>query len=86
MTLTLELTAAQMDALAEAVAAKLAGEPQASGDALTVAEAAKRLRVSKLTVYRRTQAGLIPTIPNLGVVRIPAAAIDRMLMKEGRDA
>lgn len=80
MTLTLELTPEQIDALADAVAAKLGGKTK-GGDALTVAEAAKRLGVSIDTIYRRVEAGTIPKIPNLGVIRIPAAAIDRLLLK-----
>lgn len=82
MTITLQLTSDQLDALADVVARKLVGSAGESKDALTVGEAAHRLGVSKLTIYRRTKAGLIPTIPNLGVTRIPAAAIDRLLLKD----
>lgn len=82
MTLTLQLTPEQIDALADVVARKLGVSAEKSKDALTVGEAAKRLGVSKLTIYRRTKSGLIPTIPNLGVTRIPAAAIDRLLLKD----
>lgn len=85
MTLTLELTPDQIDALADAVAAKLANA-KSGGDALTVAEAAKRLGVSIDTIYRRVEAGMIPKVPSLGVIRIPAAAIERMLSQEGREA
>lgn len=78
MILQLELTAEQIDTLAEAVAAKL-GTKRNSRDAVTVAEAAKRLGVSIDTIYRRVEAGTIPKVPNLGVIRIPASYFDRIL-------
>jgi excisionase family DNA binding protein len=82
VTLTLELTPDQLDALADIVARKLGVSAEKSEDALTVGEAAKRLKVSKLTIYRRTKSGLIPTIPNLGVIRIPATAIDQLTRRQ----
>jgi len=86
VTLTLQLTPDQLNELADAVARKLgSAAAEKSQDALTVAEAAKRLGVSRLTIYRRTQAGLIPTIPNLGVIRIPASVIDRMTQSATAD-
>lgn len=82
MILQIELTPDQLDTLAEVVAAKLGQAAPRTKDALTVAEAARRLGVGRNTVYRHVEAGTIPKVPNLGVVRIPASYFDRVLHEE----
>lgn len=47
----------------------------------TLAEAAKELGVSRATIYRRIEAGLIPTVtapalPNYPAKRVTAAALE----------
>jgi hypothetical protein len=80
MTFTLELTKEQLDALAEAVAARLA--PAATGKvALSVVDAAKATGLSKNTIRRRIEAGLIPTVPGFSPVRIPCDFIARMMAR-----
>jgi hypothetical protein len=80
MTFTLELTAEQLDALADAVAARLA--PASQGKvALSVADAAKATGLAKNTIRRRIEAGLIPTVPGLSPVRIPSDFIARMMAR-----
>lgn len=78
MRVTLELTPDQVGALAEAVASILGSGGKES---LTTQEAAARLGLSRDTVLRRVKAGLIPSISGMGKVRIPAAHIDRLLLK-----
>lgn len=46
---------------------------------LTIEEAARRLRVSRMTVDRAIKAGEFPVIKFRGTYRLPAAFIDRLL-------
>lgn len=46
---------------------------------LTIEEAARRLRVSRMTVDRAIKAGEFPVIRFRGTYRLPAAFIDRLL-------
>jgi hypothetical protein len=47
--------------------------------ALTVAEAAERLRISSSAAYRQIQAGHIPTVRIGRRLLVPAVWIDRLL-------
>lgn len=76
MKVTIELSPEQIDEIAGAVAAKL-GRREAP-TTLTVAQAAKRLGVTSDTVRRRVKAGIIPRVKCMGVVRIPALAIEEI--------
>ena len=64
-----------LDWIAEEVARRIQKRP----DTYTVATAAAALGVSTGCVRTRVKAGLIRSIPNMGVVRIPGAEIDRLL-------
>lgn len=55
-------------------AAKRQGPPL-----LTIEEAARRLRVSRMTVDRAIKAGEFPVIKFRGTYRLPAAFIERLL-------
>ena len=48
----------------------------------TAEEAAAALNISITTVYSRVKSGMLPSIPNLGRVRIPAKEMEKIL-KEG---
>jgi excisionase family DNA binding protein len=78
MKLTIELTQEQVDEIAAAIAGKLGKRDSSSAKTLTIRQAAARLNVAQDTVRRRVKAGIIPKVPCLGVVRIPAYAIDRL--------
>ena len=76
MPLTIELTDAQLDAIAAAVAGKLATQTRSDRAAYTIAEAADALGCSVETIRRRVRAGILPTLPMSGSIkRIPAKAI-----------
>lgn len=77
MTLTFELSNEQIQEIADVVAAKLKG--LTATKTYTVSQAAKVLGVSNETIRRRIRAGLIETVPNMGVVRITAATMARIL-------
>lgn len=76
MTLQVELSDEQLVQIANLVAVKIR-----AGQATTYSkkEAAAVLGVSVKTIHRRIEAAIIPTIPNLGAVRIPAAFIDQLV-------
>ena len=76
MTVTLTLTPAQLDELAERVAAKMA--PPVSGRPMSLSEAARELGVSRETIRLAVHAGKVKRVPNIPVIRIPAAEIQRM--------
>ena len=65
----------QLRELAKLVAAELSDATRP--ETYTTKEAAKLLRVSEKTIHRRVAAGLIPTVPNMGKVLIPADALDQ---------
>lgn len=75
MKITLQFSPAQIDAIAEVVAAKLAQRAPTRA-AYTVAQAASEIGCSKETIRRRIRAGVLPTLPMSGrILRIPATAI-----------
>ena len=71
MNLTLTLTDEQMATLADAVAKRL-GRVETKRAAHTVTETATLLGCSRDTVERRIKAGVIPTVPGMGRVLVPA--------------
>lgn len=79
MTITLTLTDDQIDALATVVAERMRGTttPSPRPHFYTVPEVAKALRISTKTVRRRIDAGIIPRVPAVAAVRIPAAWLDQ---------
>jgi hypothetical protein len=76
MDVTLTLTDAQLDELAQRVAAKMA--PPVSGRPLSLKEAARELGVSTETIRLAVHAGKVKRVPNITAIRIPAAEIQRM--------
>jgi len=79
MTLSLTLTADQLDQLAERVAAKL---NRTSGKPLTVPQAAAKLGIGASTIRRRVESGDIARVPKSATgerVLIPQAEIERLL-------
>lgn len=79
LTLQIQLSDADLERLAEMVAAKRGASDQVPNKPHTVSEAAERLGVSPRTIRRRIEAGLIKTIPELGHVRIAPSEIRRLL-------
>lgn len=79
MKLALELTDEQVDAIAEAVAEKMRG---CAAEVLTVEQAARKSQVSVATVRRWVRAGRLPKINSGRTIRIPAKAIDRLLLAD----
>lgn len=77
MTITIQLTDEQVDALADRIAERIT--PRAADRPLTVREAADRLGVSTSTINRRLAPGTIPTVPGLGRSLIPASVIADLL-------
>ena len=75
ISITITLTDEQLDEIANRVAAKLG---KFTEDPLTKQEAARALRVSVKTIERRIEAGVIRTVPDIGVVRIPVPEIERL--------
>lgn len=84
ITIPIQLTAEQVDAIADAVAAKLGTKGER--DALSVDEVAARLGLSKATVMRRIHAGIIPTLPGISPIRIPADFVSRMMQQPTANA
>ena len=76
MTITITLTDAQLDELAERVAAKMA--PPVSGRPMSLSEAARELGVSRETIRLAVHAGKVKRVPGITAIRIPAAEIQRM--------
>jgi excisionase family DNA binding protein len=54
---------------------------------LTVAEVADRLRLTRLSVYRRIEAGVLPAlrIGERGPIRVRLEAVEALLVPAGRD-
>jgi excisionase family DNA binding protein len=81
MSLRLELDPAALDALAEAVAARVAeiltaqGAPAHPDEPYTVPEVAALLRVCPRTVRAMLSDGRLPRVPGLAKPLIPRAAI-----------
>lgn len=78
MKITLELTDEQQDALADAVAARLAkmGAPKKP---YTVAEFAEATRQTPATIYAHIKAGNIPTVPGIHKKLIPAKQLNNYI-------
>lgn len=83
--LTVELSPAQLEAVAARVAEMLAEAAGAAGadgvrdgGALTVAEAARRAGVSERTIRRAVADGRLPAVrlPGVRSVRVPAAEVE----------
>jgi len=75
--LEVRLSEEQMDELAAKIAQRLA--PAKARRPRTVIEAAEQLNVSEHTIYTRVKAGTIRKVPDIGVIRIPAEEIERLL-------
>lgn len=78
ITVPIQLTDEQFEALASAVVAKL-GSQYGSRDGYSAQECADRLDISKATVIRRINAKSIPTIPGIKPQRVPADYVARMM-------
>lgn len=78
ITVPIQLTAEQFDAITSAVVAEL-GSKFGSRDGYSADEVANRLGVSKATIIRRINAGSIPVIPHITPTRIPADYVERMM-------
>ena len=78
-TLEVKLSDEQLDLLADRIAAKMSASAPQRNAPLSMAEAAKRLGVSRETVRLRVKAGLIRAVENLNPVRISQFEIDRLL-------
>jgi hypothetical protein len=78
MSATLEviLSEKQLDLLADKIAKKMRN---AEASTYSIAEAAAVLGVCSKTVARRVEAGILPHLPNIRPIRIPAESIDRLL-------
>jgi excisionase family DNA binding protein len=69
----------QLAELADMIAAKM-GEARFSKTApLTVKEAAQALGVGTDSIRSRIKAGIIRTVPDIGITRVPRSEIDRLL-------
>lgn len=77
MKLSIELTAEQVDQIAELVAQKVRGS---TGEILTLAQAARKARVSPATLRRWVKAGRLPKVPGSRVIRITSDHLDRVLL------
>lgn len=53
--------------------------PKRYHGAMTISEVARALNVSQSSIRRRCYAGIIPTVANVGAIRIPAAWVNRQL-------
>jgi len=73
----LDLTDEQVDAIADRVADRIRKE--SASDVLTVGQAARRAQVSTETVRRWVRAGILPRLPGLRSIRIPARALEDYL-------
>lgn len=80
ITIPINLTDEQVDTITEALAARI-GPAVGKRDAYSVDEVAKRLDVSKATIIRRIHAGIIPTLPGISPMRIPADFVSRMMQQ-----
>ena len=77
--LEVKLSDEQLDLLADRIAAKM-GEARFSKTApLTVKEAAQALGVGTDSIRSRIKAGIIRTVPDIGITRVPRSEIDRLL-------
>lgn len=76
MKIEVEFTDTQLTQIAQRVALILR---VGKSDTYSVKETAAKLGVIAKTVDRRIKAGLIPQLPNLKSVRIPAAFIDKLV-------
>lgn len=85
ITIPLELTEEQVGTIADALAARI-GPQIGKRDAYSVDEVADRLNVSKATVIRRIHAGIIPTLPGISPMRIPADFVSRMMNQSPTNA
>ena len=81
MTLQVELTDQQLDAIAERVAQRMAPTPN-NGDPWTAAELAKATRQNASTIRRAIKAGRIRRVLGTHKVLIPADEARRVI--EGR--
>ena len=61
------------------MARMVAGELRGRKDTYTVAETAKALGVDISTIRRRIKAQVIPTVPGVGAIRVPAAFVEKLL-------
>ncbi len=77
--LEVRLTEEQLDSLAERVAMKIAKAGPHCDAPLSVKQAAKALGLSSDTIRSRVKAGMIRTVPDIGITRIPKTEIDRLL-------
>lgn len=78
ITIPLNLTEEQVGSILDALASRI-GPQVGNRDAYSVDEVAKRLDVSKATIIRRIHAGIIPTLPGISPMRIPADFVSRMM-------
>ena len=82
-TITLQLSDETMEALATLIAAKMGGGGgNGRSGVYTVTQAAKRLQVCPDTIRRRVMAGVLPRIPGIGKMVIPASAIEKLIETE----
>lgn len=76
MIVQLEISEEQLAKIADLVAMKIRDR---KADTYSKYQAATILGVHHRTIDRRIEAGLIPRVPNLKSVRIPAAFIDKLV-------
>ena len=72
-------TLARLIAATPGMAQMVAGELRGRKDTYTVAEMAEALDVDISTIRRRIKAGIIPTIPGVGALRIAATVVEKLL-------
>lgn len=77
MRIEVEIPENQLEAIAEAVAAKLRGGQ--TGEVLTVSQASQRAQVGPETIRRWVRAGRLARVPGLRSIRIPAESLERIL-------
>jgi Helix-turn-helix domain len=76
MTITLQFTDDQLDAIAERVAKKM--KAPVSGRPMSLADAAREVGVSRDTLSRAVHAGKVKRVPGITAIRIPASEIQRL--------
>ena len=84
MNITISIPDEQLEMLATLIASKiggksLGGKSLGGKDTYTCAEAAQRLGVHQETIRRQVKAGMIPRVPCLSKLIIPAVAIDNLV-------
>lgn len=81
MMVSMQLSDEQVGVIAMRVAEELRKKPAPTQDTYSINEAAKILGVSGMTIRRYIAADILPRVPNLYSVRVPANAIARLLSR-----